>query len=506
MPSATPVHLVGSPEIQEKKLLSTLGDAQIDLSKVEFATNRYFDRQRENVALATGYDQKIITGADALRHALKVHADLHSGERLDRFPIVSLGAACFALEAQVRGVYEQVNGIPSRYRETVRWTAPTTMEVSRGIFHDLTGKLDTDRAGNLGRGMYDDVLVARAFETMHTHYERHGGARKIVIADDRTSAKHGSLIDAARDLMQAGQAFYRSAGVEVVAYVVGHAASPRLDEHDRPYTISNPRGDGHPRVPLYAPVFRYNHASEVGKGKAEPADELKDLGYFDGAGHNLIQGYISSQPALRMAYAALNNLLPIAREKGYLRSDSLGALLAAGIEITDMRKFQDYMVAKAERGEAIVGEDIRKLFSRRNEAEKGILQIQAVPNFNPDVLEQRRVPMLWPGKADDNTFFNSMDERRWLQLSRAQLQNTIEYISEVEAVTGQHVPRRAVPFLDLPIALEKVSDRTLKTDRALDNLTDLRFYLDEGHRRHSINEGHSPAHGGVATPISVGAA
>lgn len=435
------LHLVGSPRLEVLDILAQAGlSPATDQQHLEIAprlreiARKYEERTHENVRFYANLSPEVITGADMLR-ALTQQI---GGDRLRHHPIINLAPLTVEILHQVTAVKQQLMKV---YNDgsIVRWDAPQfSPHIHRAVFHELTNKLESNRAGFIGdeRGGYLNQQFDR---TIGELLQR--GYNTVLILDDRCSRQTETLRHV-RDRLARGR-------VGTLAFVVGHAAVPKFDSNGQPFR------DDATGVRICAPVFRFNDPIEERSSPPGPADELKDLGYGSEAGHCYLNGYdLHIADTFRRCKLVLNQF--IATHTGITEAVLLnltGTLMAEGVRVVNSELLHQVLHKKSfpERT-TINNRDLRELFSH----DPKILEVDGRPDCNPNLASVARLPMLWPGQPTQNTFHTKLrgfdhnnPDLGWLKLSYFQLGATIDVVEQLEAVIREDIPASAFPFLSL---------------------------------------------------------
>lgn len=469
------VHFVGSntlatANIVDKSLTATDLDRSMNSSALQQAVADYDRELMDHVQELTGLSAEIVTGAQTLHRALSQNPDLA------RYAAVNMAPDTFNMVHATEGVRTQVErGLAAG--EEVTWNGPVAVvESSRIVFHGLTESLATSRAGTAGRG----TTQRQAIDEALTHF-KDADANGVVLIDDRGSKPCNSLRDVARHFM--------AAGFDIKAFVVGHSARTEFtnsSQHTRNLAPLRMEGDSVvDEVPIYSYVFRYQDPDDENFGRGAPADELTDLTYYYGSGHSLQQGYleqadangvitnVGAYPYVKAAFDEMQNVLR--SNKSAYSGEDFDSLRAVGIKVSREEDLIRFFENKSKSGTLIDVHDLQRLFAHQR-GDEGILTVITAPHYNPEVMEERRAPMIWPGTPEEKSFMNWLttsrgqeDLTKWFEFSRRALEATSHHIESLEAAMGGiHVPKTVLGFVGIPKIEERLERSTLRSDRALD--------------------------------------
>ena len=148
--------------------------------------------------------------------------------------------------------------------------------------------------------------------------------------------------------------------------------------------------------------------------------------------------------------------------KAEIPSDDLLDGNGAVLSISDKTQLIDAIIAigdkMANQGmHQLSAVDFQRLF--RSESTPGAPL--TLKDFKSDVIDARiRRPLVWPGNRVSKSFWDHMDDAQWRAFSLKQLENTVEYIQEIQGIVGSKVPASALPFLMLPRVKELIRLQT----------------------------------------------
>ncbi len=510
------------------------------------ASSRFTQSTLRNIELHSGLNPDLMTGDRILDHAITEHRKRH-GEDLQRGALIDLAPETFGCETYVRNLYEQLRGASHRapilHQQANKMAGYATLLVSRAMWHGFPWNSEDGgnivhqlsqlegvarRASQVGgevserSGIADFVQVLRQRALVQA-----GNAPFLIVADDRTSGKERNTLHDVANVLLGDRYFEVRDGFRVAAFVVGHSAGCRYDKEGRPATIEG--------IPLYSPAFRYENPQEKARaealkreGIATPsgiAEEFKEVTYFRGAGLSLMQGYLEACPRLHEVKLALQRILgggslvgltsdtdmmgsyfngnlvralESGDAKARLRRSEFDGVLEVfrplegqDVEITRPGHLLKFLVEKHTSSKnnryLITPGDLHRIFSVMDG--DPILRLKNSPGFNPDIIaDGARIPVLWPGVKENNSFWTNFSDREWLQFSRSQLAVTAEYLDAIRQMLGGYqIPKEALPFLSLPFVEGRLahSRRANPSAPAIDCIKDLMEVMDRNYLQHS---------------------
>lgn len=439
------VHLVGAPKLEVEKILADARVEPNDREQVAWQGQLRQIAESYRAETFTELEQvvhlpvELITGGDivsAIQRAQDEMRGSNSGISLTRLPVINLAPLTIKIAEQVGAVRDQVIQV-SQDGGTVFWNAPEfQVGISRAVFHKLKKNFEDNRAGFVGEGR---PLYQQFRDIGQMLGDR--GHKQVLVVDDRCSAS-GETMKYVRDRLRRDE-------VSVAAFVVGHAAMA-AEGKDGGY----PRIDG---VRVIAPFFRFATPRDEGL-KPGIADELKDIGYSSAAGNCYMAGYDDHvRDALQRVEPILNTMIADNRSDiEAITRDGAAKLAQVGVIVRDQNQLEQFIAEKKCANNGMPGlisnKDLRDLFAEH----PGHLRLTARPNWDPKLASPARLPTLWPGDPQENSFnrllerFNANNPKEgWLRVSYAQLTATIHMLEGLHDMLGHKIPRSAFPFLEM---------------------------------------------------------
>ncbi len=469
--SESDLHLVGSSYLTVQGLVEeTLSAGAVPSSgKMRKIADEFDAEVRKHLNEIANLNPVFITGHAALTKVLE------QDPRLRELPLVNMAPDTFVLKYQTERLAEQVSEVLNP--ETVEWHAPVhVVESSRRVFHGFKGNT---RAGTVGRGQPRDAAINESVRVFGDLAQR-----GILLADDRGSEQCSSLVELAQE--------YLARGIEVRGFIVGHAARPKYRNaeglaDDVPVVQGNRRTL---EIPLYAHTYRYLNPSEQSLKRGAPAAEYCELGYYQAAGYSIMKGYLEAYPFLQPAYRALQDILR--EEQQIYSSKDFTALEEAGVEIVHKEELARLLGQCAAGGRRLNLEDLCALFGKRQG--RSILELKEAREFNPNEMDCRRAPVLWPGIPEETSFLrvltskeHTTDYRKWYEFSKRMLQTTLQHLESIKEITGgRHVPKTVLGFMGIPKIMERFSPKTRQSADAIDYINELLDIIEEEQRMRAL--------------------
>jgi len=426
------VVLVGSPDLIGKNLISK----EKRLTERQLATDtigEFIERTLRNVHQILGMRCEIIDTGRVISDVSKKEASLL------RNRIVNLAPNCFDLgDSGLRYV---------------------NMDISRAVFYGATSSPKLDRIGIAGRGEVLDSQLKKLTAEI-TPNER------LVLMDDRAS-ENGDTLKDVKELIE------KETKAKVEGFIVGHYGGVGKNKSEN---VTKLHG-----LPLVASEYRFESIDEKKQaGKTiSPAEELLDLTYFQGGGEALLKGYPEYRDLITKLRRSLDEFI---FSIGSCKIETLIADLSKfGIVVKNLSKLEEFLSGKKQISSPISAKDLQMLLSEKSSIFIG-------DGFNPKLIENRRIPLMWPGDRAKKSFWNMFGEtdELWLEFSAEQLDNTFRVVKKLERA-GVYVSADKIPALELPQVNVIIGNRKGKVSEIILTLRDQLNHILEKNQKKVAN-------------------
>lgn len=372
---------------------------------VEKAYNPFIQALADEIEYVTRMEPVVITGQDAVDNAQR------HGVAMETRPLVVLGQSFY-------------HNVLTRTGEL--WNA-YDVHVSRLYLPNVS----KEPVGYIPQINHPSIEQQTHTIASSLQQERHGS---ILLADDNASRNANTFGSTAQR--------FQNYGVETEAYIAGFYAGAECDKNGDRTRING--------IPMYAVRSRYSTPEDIQRAKnneikVPPSIETIDMLYLPNSGVALSEGFPEANNTIAELRACLQSYTSQIQNGKRLYAETVVCdIEQLGVEVGNEKGLLTYL--ENNKNTQI---SIPQLIDLLGEPE-GERPILHVPQFHILKPDSRRIPHIWPGEKENQSFWNHLDEKTWMVFSNRMQTVTINLLSSLENASGYEIPSSLFPFLSLP--------------------------------------------------------